>query len=417
VEGERPSVDDCLASVARAVKQRRAEISRDLRERIVDVVPELRDETVVVDLLLSSVESNVTTLLDVLQHGIDPDTVEPPAAALERTRTLAERGVPVQAQMRAYRVGHGRFLETCMDEVGRRVPAPADPVPVIQRLVQVSFRYIDRVSERIITTYQEARERWLLLRSAARTGRVRELLDGDEPDVDTAEAAVGYRLRRTHVGLISWIPEPTSDGEGLARLDRVTVAIADLLDSAGPPLFAPFDHATAWSWVPVPDARAVPWQAVRDTVGVLDPTARVAAGDLGVGLDGFRQTHQQARTAQDVADVAAPGARVTVFADVAPVALMLADVQATRGWVWQVLGRLARTDEQDTVLRETLRVFLSTGGSYTAAARDLGLHRNTVQYRVRRCQDALGYPVQSRRQDIELALRVCEYIGAPILRS
>jgi DNA-binding PucR family transcriptional regulator len=143
----------------------------------------------------------------------------------------------------------------------------------------------------------------------------------------------------------------------------------------------------------------------------------VAAGDPAAGLDGFRQTHQQARTAQDVADVAAPGARVTVFADVAPVALMLADVQATRGWVWQVLGRLARTDEQDTVLRETLRVFLSTGGSYTAAARDLGLHRNTVQYRVRRCQEALGYPVQSRRQDIELALRVCEYVGAPILRS
>jgi hypothetical protein len=410
-------VEGALASIARAVKLRRVDVSAGLQERLIEAVPEFRGEALVVDLLLSAVESNVTTLLHVLEHGIEPESVDPPAAAHEYARTLAQRGVSVHAVVRGYRVGHGGFLDTCLDEVARQVGDPALLSAVTQRLLDVSFRYIDGVSEHVITAYQQERERWLLLRSAARAGRVRQLLGDERADVSIAEAAVGYRLRRSHLGLIGWVPEATADGAGLERLEGITQAIARRLGCSARPLFVPYDQSVAWSWLPLPGLDEIPWEAVRNVIGSEDATARVAAGDPAEGMEGFRQTHQQALRARDVADLAVPGARVTVFADVGPVALLLADFAAARGWVWQVLGALAADDDPDATLRETLRVFLSTGGSYTATARLLTLHRNTVQYRVRKAREALGYPLDRRRLDVELALRVCQHVGSPVLRG
>ena len=147
-----------------------------------------------------------------------------------------------------------------------------------------------------------------------------------------------------------------------------------------------------------------------------DPTALITAGEPAPGTEGFRQTHRQALRAQDVANVARTGARVTTFAHVGPVALLLADLEATRGWVWQMLGPLATDDAHNARLRETLLVFLSTGSSYTATAEILTVHKNTVQYRVRKSEETIGHPIQDRRADIELALRACHYLGSPVLR-
>ncbi len=96
--------------------------------------------------------------------------------------------------------------------------------------------------------------------------------------------------------------------------------------------------------------------------------------------------------------------------------MLLADLDATRGWVWLVLGDLANDDDHDARLRETLRVFLSTRGSYTATAELLTLHKNTVQYRVRKAEEAVGHPINDRRADIELALRICQHLGSAVLR-
>src|SRR3954451_2514364 len=318
-------IEGWLASIARAVKLRRVEVSTGLQERLIDAVPEFRGDALVVELLLSAVASNVTTLLHVLEHGIEPETVEPPPAAREYARTLAQRGVSVHAVVRGYRVGHGGFMDRSLDETARQISDPALLAAVTQRLIDVSFRYIDGISEHVIAAYQQERERWLLLRSAARAGRVRQLLDQEQPDVSVAEAAVGYRLRRSHLGLVGWVPEATQDGAALERLERVTQAGGRRVGCLARPLFVPCDQSVAWSWLPLPGPEEIAWDAVRNVVCSEDATARVAAGDPAEGMEGFRQTHQQALRAREVADLAVPGAQVTVFADVGPVALLLAD--------------------------------------------------------------------------------------------
>jgi DNA-binding PucR family transcriptional regulator len=283
-------------------------------------------------------------------------------------------------------------------------------------MLDLSFRYIDRISERIITAYQHERDRWLLTHTAARAARVRSLLAENRTDIDAAQQALGYPLRQHHLGVVSWIPEPTQGGRGLARLDRLSGCLAEATGAPGRPLFVPCDESVAWSWLPAGRGEDIAYEALAKTVEEQDPSARIAVGEPAAGVDGFRQTHRQALLAQDVATVASPPARATLFATVSAVALLLSDLEAARCWVWHVLGRLANDDEHSARLRETLHVFLAVGNSYAATADRLVLHRNTVQYRVRKATDAVGHPIQGHHADVELALRVCQVLGSAVLR-
>ena len=55
-------------------------------------------------------------------------------------------------------------------------------------------------------------------------------------------------------------------------------------------------------------------------------------------------------------------------------------------------------------------------GSYTATAERMMLHKNSVQYRIRKAEEGLGAPIENRRADLELALRACQYLGQAVLR-
>jgi sugar diacid utilization regulator len=96
-------------------------------------------------------------------------------------------------------------------------------------------------------------------------------------------------------------------------------------------------------------------------------------------------------------------------------ALLGGDIADTRAWVASVLGNLAADTDNDARLRETLRVFLRCGPSYTQAADELNLHFNTVKYRVGRAFARRGTKVAADRLDVEVALLVCHWYGAAVL--
>jgi DNA-binding PucR family transcriptional regulator len=104
------------------------------------------------------------------------------------------------------------------------------------------------------------------------------------------------------------------------------------------------------------------------------------------------------------------------FDEVAPVAMMLGSAGLLRPWVLRTLADLAADDEHHARLRETLLVFLQTGGSFKATAEQLTLHKNTVQYRVRKAEESLGRPVGENRHDVELALRASHWLGSSVLK-
>jgi DNA-binding PucR family transcriptional regulator len=95
---------------------------------------------------------------------------------------------------------------------------------------------------------------------------------------------------------------------------------------------------------------------------------------------------------------------------------MLGSADLLRAWVLSTLAGLAGDDEHHARLRETLLVFLQSGGSYKATAEQLVLHKNTVQYRIRKAEESLGRPVAQNRHDVELALRASHWLGPSVLR-
>jgi DNA-binding PucR family transcriptional regulator len=43
------------------------------------------------------------------------------------------------------------------------------------------------------------------------------------------------------------------------------------------------------------------------------------------------------------------------------------------------------------------------------------LHKNSVQYRIRRAEESLGRPVGDHRHDVELALQASRWLGSSVL--
>jgi DNA-binding PucR family transcriptional regulator len=413
MDGLSPDVRATLLEVASAVDA--GDLSREIWRRLIDDIPELRGETAVEQVLGASVEENVATLLHILQHGAPRDGIRAPYAAIEYARRLAQRGTSMVALIRAYRLGHDRFLVQCIHELAGRRGDPGLSASVVDALITVSFQYIDQVSEQLITAYQEERDRWLLTQTAARAGQVRALLSGDDLDSASAEAALGYRLRQRHLGVVLWLIEPKRGSEGLRVLQRLTVTAANAVGHRGQPLFIPRDESSAWAWLPLPAGLSATKGELSAAFAGADASTRVAIGEPGDGIGGFRESHRQALRAQNVAFAARPGTQVTSFAEVGTIALLCADIASARSWVWATLGNLASNDEAYARLRDTLEIYLLTG-SYTATASRLSLHKNTVLYRIRKAEEALAVPLEERHSDVELALRACLYLGEAVLR-
>ncbi|HKC29146.1 MAG TPA: helix-turn-helix domain-containing protein [Jatrophihabitans sp.] len=404
-----------LSAVGSAAGKRLLELTDEIGELLTRDIPELRGDDMVEKLLNSSIEENVATLLHVFEHGTPLDDVDAPSAAVEYAKRIAQRGVPIAALIRAYRIGHGRFVARCLEELATRSTDAQVTAAVTARLLDLSFRYIDRVSEQVVTVYQRERDRWLLTQSAVRAARVRSLIANDEVDLDATELALGYRLRQHHLGVVAWVTGPVSGSEGLTRLERLASGAARTLGDRGRPLFVPRDEILAWIWLPLDSEIPLTGEMLASAFDNGDESARIAVGRSDYGVDGFRRTHQEAGRAQALALAARPGTRLTTFAEVGTVALLCADLSAARNWVWATLGDLALDEESRARLRETLWTFLSTR-SYTVTANRMVLHKNSVVYRVRKAEEALGAPIEERRADLELALRACHYLGHAVLR-
>jgi DNA-binding PucR family transcriptional regulator len=66
-------------------------------------------------------------------------------------------------------------------------------------------------------------------------------------------------------------------------------------------------------------------------------------------------------------------------------------------------------------LRDTVRVFLAKGCNAASAGAELGVHENTVRYRIRQAEQLLGHVLEERRVHVELALRSLHAIGDHLL--
>ena len=416
-------VNSYVAEVAGRLHGRVADVSSELRRSLEEQIPDLPREARIMELLGASVEGNVDTMLHALRYDIAVERVEAPTAALEYARRLAQHGVPVNALVRAYRLGQRRMNELIFAELHAIEIPDGMRVSVIEAMSAALFGYIDWMSQQVVAVYEDERERWLENQNSLRGLRVREVLAATKTvDVDAATTAIRYPLRWHHVALIMWYPELGTAGDELARLQRFLRELGEAAAAAASPLFIAADQSCAWGWLPYRAEVADVVSKVRRFVTARPDSPSVAIGTMAAGVDGFRRSHREAADARGVAIVSrrtnssAPAVIAAEDPGLSVVARLGGDVGGIRDWVATVLGDLASDNENDARLRETLRVFLGCGSSYKLAAEGLNLHFNSVKYRVGRAVARRGREIGNDRLDVELALLACHWYGSAVLQ-
>ncbi len=413
-------VSSYVAEVAARLHDQLADVSSEVRRSLEHQITELRGDARLTELLGASVEGNVDTMLHALRYDIAVERVEAPTAALEYARRLAQHGVPVNALVRAYRLGQRRMSELIFAELRTtEIPEPMR-VAVIEAMTAAIFSYIDWMSQQVVGVYEDERERWLENQNSLRALRVREVLAGNKAvDIDAVTTSIRYPLRWHHLGLVMWYPDLGTEGDELARLQRFLRELGEAAAAAASPLFVAADQVCGWGWLPYRTATDAV-DEVRRFASASPDSPSVAIGTMAGGIDGFRRSHREAAEARRVAIVSDRRGQTVIAADdpgLSVVARLGGDVASTRDWVANVLGDLAGDNENDARLRETLRVFLGCGSSYKVAAEELNLHFNSVKYRVARAVERRGREIGTDRLDVELALLACHWYGTAVLQQ
>ncbi|MEV1292476.1 helix-turn-helix domain-containing protein [Pseudonocardia sp. NPDC049635] len=401
-------VTDTLARLADTVRDDVGVLAAHVLAEIDAGLPDLGRDPRSRELLVGTIEGSLEGALAVLAGGGDPDDAPVPPAATEFARRLAQQGVPVTVVLRAYRLGQAAFQRVLISRVEAAGLGAADVAAAVGELSTVAFGYVDRISEAMVAVHEAERDGWVRRRDTARLAMVDAVLAGRGGAAAEVERVLGHPVTGEHLAAVFW-----SDAADPGRtLERAVVVVGDALGCGRAPLVVAPDGATLWAWYP----------------GAPDPTA-VAAPDLGEvfvalgtpehGLDGFRRSHRRARQAQAVATAAAPADRrpVTTAAALGPLVLLGGDVELLASWVQEVLGDLALDDEAHERLRDTVDAYLRSGGSLAGAATELHLHRNSVQYRLRRAEEVRGLPLTQGRVDVEVALLACRMLGRVVLRG
>ncbi len=383
-------------------------IAQEMYEGLAAQIPVAQADPELAALTLASCSSNVESMVSMLLSGIPASAAEAPVTALEHARAMAARGAEVNDTLRFYRLGHGYFLRRWAQELHATVADAGRVLAALQEVTAFSVEYIDIVSGRVSAEHLAERERRQRRTAVLRADIVRALLAGDPVDLPAAERTLGHRLDRAQLAFVCWSAAPS------AQLERAALAVADALGCARPLLVPDGAQAVAGWLVPSGHGDSPAATAARALKAVA-PDVHVALGTVGVGLDGFRSSRDQADRARRVAGLIADGAQAIAYEKVALLDLLSRDVEAARQFVRHELAELADADPAVGAVRDTVRIVLAPRGGVAQAARELELHRNTVLQRIRRAEALRGRPLDERGDELYVALLLARAFPRAVL--
>ncbi len=164
------------------------------------------------------------------------------------------------------------------------------------------------------------------------------------------------------------------------------------------------DETTVWAWVggssPVAARRLE--QFANEEVALQGWT--FAIGEPALGISGWRLTHRLAQEARRVALLARE--RVAMYADVGVLAPWALDRESGLAFIRAQLGPLDSLRDGGVDARESLRAIFGAGHQIGSAASALKIDRGTLRARLRLIEKQLGFSVQARQAELEIALRL-----------
>ncbi len=396
-----PEVRDLARAWARELDVVADEMYAFLAARI----PQAGADPEIAGLTRASCASNIEAVLSMIHHGIPASATEAPVAALEHARRMAARGGGLDATLRFYRLGHAFFWERWSAALVEAVPDRDRLVTAMRETAAFVFDYIDSISARVGAEHVAERERRQRRAAVVRADVVRAVLAGEQVDAASAERTLGHVLSARQLAIVCW-----SEGDSGA-LERAVLAVTSAA-GATRPLMVPDGPQALGGWIGVAPGTDPDIALLSAAAAEAAPDVHVAFGSVAPGLAGFRRSREEADRARRVARLI--GARPptgTAYADVALVDLLSADAGAARAFVRRELGELAQDTPTAERCREALLSTVAPQGGIAAAARDLGIHRNTVLQRVRKGEELRGRPADERPAELHAALLLATTLG------
>jgi hypothetical protein len=366
---------------------------------IVAGMPEL-PRSGMLELARVSCHANSKALLEALISAVPFDQMAPPAEVVQSTRAMVQHNFSQAAITRAYRLGLVYWCTRWAEAVERYCTDTSLTVSVANYGTTFLLGWSDLITDRLSAEYQDEAERVAREGSIAWAAYVRRALTEDDLDMRAASLRLGYDLGGHHVAFVLSRHQSEHD----TPLDATARELAGGLTRATP-LVVRIDVDTMWCWIPTQIASelAAPQAAVL-----------VGQGRPASGLAGFRRSHREACDALRVARLGGYAAgTVTHFDRVELVALCANDPAYCRAFTADKLGALAADTNEARRLRTTLKAYFDADSNFRATGIRLGIHHNTVRYRLERAETLLGHPVGKNRLHLELALHLVERLAAP----
>jgi DNA-binding PucR family transcriptional regulator len=394
------------ALAARLAAERQQEIADEMFDFIGAALPTLWEDEPLARLGKGTCLAMVELMLAMMEHAIPGDRAEPPVVAIEYACLIADRGLPLEDLLRAYRLGHARFARIMTDAITDLDLDPPELTSAVRDTERFLFAVVDVVSSRVGAVYLEQCQRQRSRTSLQRGDVVRALLEGDSIDIGRAEQSLGHRLTGPQLAFICW-----SDGDA-AVLNPVVTAMQEVL-KAPRPVVLPIEDFTLSGWFDMSRGQSSSLDKLRSAAG---PAVHIALGTVLPGLSGFRRSRARAERVRRVIKLSGKEApTLTRWVDVALVDALSADLDAARELVRSELRGLNHVGDEIATLRHTAQAFVVSGFSYSAVAGSMHIHRNTALQRVKKAQELRGSPLTERPAELLAGLALIDTLGSALL--
>lgn len=421
--------DAVVRQLARELEQEVPEQTERLVGWLAEVFPHLDKPDGDTKALAASISDNMHTMWRMVAGRLRPDQVEPPPSALLWPRKMVHDNVPVSVLQRVYYVGHAMIWHRWVQPKLAALSAN-DTGAVSARLHAETFNYLDRAALRVAEHYEAEQAESFASGVRSRATIVYDILSGTTPTRAMLNR-LGFALQDRHCGWVLWASSCQLDRQ--KELLQVAERVHAILGGAGR-LSIMHGPSEVWAWTSNPVSMT---SQVRERLRqLLAPraaddgkdsvvTSGTRAGsqprstqDLHLVIsapdreaDGFRDGNADARRIQALVDrtgLEAPTVHTSQETGLA--ALLLNDPVAARRFVKAQLGALAADEANARARRQTTLEFLTNGGSYSRAATALGVHRNTVLYRLQRASKDLGRDIELPEHELAAALLVAAWL-------
>lgn len=392
-------VRDVAAALAPDASAIGVAVARHIAARMPEVTGLRVEQTVTV-----TCQANTVIIFDHLRRGVPIDAIVPSEEVMALTRDLVKQGVSGTFVFRAYPIGIQYLIEIWADAVSAHGPQGPAAVEVVKFGTSYMLAWLDLVTSRLAEEHRRELERIARERSFTLVEGIRRVLDDPTVDADTAASRIGYPLRGRHVALV--LTEDARRPGTATPMEAIIQEWAEVLRAENS-LMVRVDTRTSWCWLSVRQGTGR-GRLPRHT-GIMAGIGRPATG-----VAGFARSHRDALDALRVAErVKSADGAALFFEDVSMAALSSADPARLDTFIKEELGPLADTGASARRQRQTLDAFYGANCNYRSAAAALGLHHNTVRYRLEQIERDLGRPVSERRLNLELALHLVGIFGVP----